>query len=95
MGWASSAKRRRFLKAAVVARDGTRCHWCHVETEDCRMARPTQRTIDHVKARSIGGSSDLSNLVVACLECNGKRGQQNGSPGLISEAQLLELMSAK
>lgn len=32
-------------------------------------------TIDHILARSLGGTNALDNVVLACLECNGNRGR--------------------
>ena len=41
----------------------------------CRCNRAT--TLDHIKARSRGGSSLRSNLIPACVECNHSKGSQD------------------
>lgn len=49
----------------VYERDGHRCRYCG----------STERlSIDHVVPRCRGGRDDASNLVVACLTCNSKKG---------------------
>jgi 5-methylcytosine-specific restriction endonuclease McrA len=40
------------------------CHWC-----GCRITFD-QATVDHVRPRSEGGADDLSNVVIACDDCN-------------------------
>lgn len=46
---------------------GMHCAYC---TIDCSK-RPT---IDHIIPRSKGGNNKLENLVIACFECNNKKG---------------------
>lgn len=41
----------------------------------CRCKRAT--TLDHLRARSRGGSNLRSNLVPACLDCNHDKGSEN------------------
>lgn len=51
-----------------VLRDrGTTCEYCGCDCSD-------DPTIDHVVPFSRGGSSDASNLVVACRPCNSSKG---------------------
>jgi 5-methylcytosine-specific restriction endonuclease McrA len=38
--------------------------------------RPNEATFDHVLPRSLGGTNVKDNLVIACLVCNGRRGNQ-------------------
>jgi 5-methylcytosine-specific restriction endonuclease McrA len=40
------------------------CHWCR-----CRITFD-QATVDHVRPRSEGGVDELSNVVIACDDCN-------------------------
>lgn len=61
-GWIRKAKRR-----AVYARDRHRCVYCN------RSVPESERTLDHVRARSNGGSNAASNLVTACLGCNSSK----------------------
>jgi len=65
-GWASDNKGP--TRASLLARDGCVCQYCG------RRFPPARLTIDHIIPRSRGGSDDWNNLVVACIECNAKKG---------------------
>ena len=65
-----SARPWRRTRAAVLERDGARCHWC---------GQPATH-VDHLVARSEGGSDSPSNLVASCSSCNLKRGAAGGVP---------------
>jgi 5-methylcytosine-specific restriction endonuclease McrA len=56
------------IRDQVLARDGSVCAYCHGET--------TSPHIDHVIPLSRGGSSELTNLVVACPRCNISKGDR-------------------
>lgn len=58
--------------AHVHLRANLRCTWCDRRTVLGR------RHVDHVVPRAEGGSDDLSNLVLACRDCNIRR-----SPGML------------
>ena len=51
------------LRDQLLERDGTCCFYCGLEMEN-------DITIEHLDARSNGGSNRLSNLVLAHGECN-------------------------
>lgn len=55
----------------LAARDGLKCHYCGEDLNTSTLQ------VDHVIPRSKGGSSALSNLVLACPKCNGKKGAQD------------------
>jgi hypothetical protein len=79
--WISKTRRRK-----IYDRDGWKCVWCnsmvgidtytidewhgdqHVVTE-VKLA-----TLDHVVARSAGGSNATNNLITCCMRCNRWRG---------------------
>lgn len=65
-GWASDNKGP--TRASLLVRDGCTCQYCG------RRLPPARLTIDHVIPRSRGGSDDWNNLVVACIECNARKG---------------------
>lgn len=72
-----SHKQTQKTRRALAVRDGgLACHWCGQRLQDDLGGsnRPDFATIDHVVPRSRGGSSDLSNLVLACPGCNSARG---------------------
>lgn len=58
----------RHVRAAVLERDGERCHYCG------RTSGPFH--IDHVLAVANGGTDALDNLVVACKPCNLSKGSK-------------------
>ena len=65
MNWIRPAKRQ-----AIYCRDGDRCCYCLVHTNNC----DERMTLDHVIARELGGTNDAENLVMACLTCNCSKG---------------------
>ena len=57
-------------KDEVRGRAGYRCEYCHIPERYF-----TQRfQIEHIRARCHGGSSDSSNLALACRRCNLHKG---------------------
>lgn len=55
---------------AVVARDGTICHYCRTWIPE------GETTLDHVWPKILGGTNAQRNLVVACWKCNHQLGDQ-------------------
>ena len=60
----SLSKRTRFR---VLTRDRFTCRYCG------RSAPAVVLHIDHIHPASRGGSNDESNLVTACVDCNGSK----------------------
>jgi hypothetical protein len=59
-----SARGKKF-RAAILERDGFRCHWCGGEAT----------SVDYLRALVDGGTAlDESNAVASCLTCNFRRG---------------------
>jgi 5-methylcytosine-specific restriction endonuclease McrA len=74
-------KRRRLshLMERIIERDGGNweCHYCGCPVTgalildyDGGISTPRKANVDHVHPLSKGGSNDISNLVVACDNCN-------------------------
>jgi 5-methylcytosine-specific restriction endonuclease McrA len=63
-------KRRmvRFSRENVYARDSGKCQYC-----GSKVPRP-ESTYDHVTPRSQGGHTKWENIVIACLNCNQRKG---------------------
>lgn len=66
-------------KSALMEAQNHRCAYCQVEVWTLpHMGRPHQKhdcaTIDHFVAMSKGGRRTWSNEIIACLMCNGGRG---------------------
>lgn len=58
----------RFSRENVYTRDHGRCQYC-----DVRVPRH-EATYDHVLPRSRGGLTTWTNIVIACLTCNQRKG---------------------
>jgi 5-methylcytosine-specific restriction endonuclease McrA len=68
------SKRKRKVKAALVARDGLFCCWCKREIYlDVPFSDDRFATIEHMKPIFKGGSSAKNNLALACRLCNNTR----------------------
>lgn len=61
----SGAARKKRRKVRIAKRDGMKCNYC---TRPFR--RLSEATLDHFIPRSKGGSNHISNLVLACNDCN-------------------------
>ena len=60
-------RRWRNLRRWVLARDGGICHLCGLAGAD---------SVDHLVARTHGGTNHLTNLAAAHLACNQRRGDK-------------------
>ena len=58
----------RFSRENVFKRDRGRCQYCQ------KALRRDEATFDHVRPRRQGGQTSWTNLVVACLPCNQRKG---------------------
>jgi len=58
----------KFSRENVYARDRGTCQYC-----DTRVARH-EATYDHVVPRSQGGRTTWTNIVIACVRCNQRKG---------------------
>ncbi|AQX81489.1 hypothetical protein BWO91_17330 [Plantibacter flavus] len=57
------------LRLVVLKRDGYICGYCGNEAT----------TADHIIPKDAGGKDELSNLLAACLSCNGKKSNKVGA----------------
>jgi 5-methylcytosine-specific restriction endonuclease McrA len=62
------AKPVKFSRVNIYARDSYRCQYCG------HKASISELTYDHVIPRSQGGTTDWTNIVSCCYECNRKKG---------------------
>lgn len=58
------------LRQKIIDRDNCICQYCGKELEVSKIQ------IDHIVPYSLGGLTELDNLVVACLGCNRKKGSK-------------------
>ena len=58
-------------KATVRDRAGNRCEYCQRHQDDSPLA-PLQ--IEHVIPKKHGGSDEIENLALACIDCNLHKG---------------------
>lgn len=57
----------------LINRHNGVCHYCFSKTNR-NNGSPRQATKDHVVPRAFGGINNLDNYVLACSECNNRRG---------------------
>ena len=58
----------------LMERDGYECHYCG---RTLQLDGPLYPTKDHIVPRHRGGSNRLGNLVLACQDCNSRKGAEN------------------
>lgn len=68
------------VRAAVIARAGGCCEYCHLST----LGQVATFPIDHVVPRSSGGATVLENLALACPHCNAHKWAHTSAPDPIS-----------
>lgn len=61
----------RAKRSRVRERAGNRCEYCGLHQDDSPLAA---LHIEHVIPKKHGGSDDLSNLALACIDCNLQKG---------------------
>ena len=79
----------RRLRFEVLRRDGHRCYYCGASAPDVRL------TVDHVLPVALGGSSDPSNLVAACEDCNSGKASTSPDEQTVAEVDQLALVFAQ
>lgn len=68
---------RKSLRNRLIRRDGELCHYCEcvmVEPVASAEVMPDTMTLEHIVPQSCGGSNEMTNLVLACSDCNNTRG---------------------
>jgi 5-methylcytosine-specific restriction endonuclease McrA len=58
-------------RAAVRERAGNRCEYCQLHQDDSPLA---VLHVEHIVPRFHGGSDELDNLALACIDCNLHKG---------------------
>jgi 5-methylcytosine-specific restriction endonuclease McrA len=56
----------------LAGRDGWHCVWC-----SCHLGSQRAPTLEHLIPRAQQGSDGQANLLLACAECNGARGDED------------------
>ncbi len=74
-------------KALVRQRAGQRCEYCQLRQEDSPLA---VLHIEHVIPKKHGGSDDLENLALACIDCNLHKNRSRRSWRSVSVDVLLD-----
>lgn len=66
-----NGRKRAYLRGLLIrAQDGICAHCEKPLPAEWEHRSPDEPTLDHVQARSLGGSNDISNLLVKHRECN-------------------------
>lgn len=71
---------RRKAKVKLAKRDGRCCFWCRERFDDLRGV-----SIDHLMPQADFGRNAMSNLVLSCVECNGKRKAKQAPTAVLYE----------
>ncbi|WP_197455027.1 HNH endonuclease [Stieleria varia] len=58
-------------KTIVRERAGHRCEYCRLHQDDSPLAT---LHVEHIVPRKHGGTNDLDNLALACIDCNLHKG---------------------
>jgi 5-methylcytosine-specific restriction endonuclease McrA len=58
-------------KGRVRERAGNRCEYCQLDQDDSPLA---VLHVEHIIPKVLGGSDDLANLALACIDCNLHKG---------------------
>jgi 5-methylcytosine-specific restriction endonuclease McrA len=59
------------IRALVRERAGNRCEYCGLHQDDSPLAA---LHVEHIIPRQHGGTDDVSNLALACMDCNLHKG---------------------
>ncbi|MGV3660666.1 MAG: HNH endonuclease [Prosthecobacter sp.] len=59
------------VRKQVKLRAGFRCEYCQLHQDDSPLA---SLHVEHIRPRKHGGSDDVSNLCLACIDCNLHKG---------------------
>lgn len=62
-----------YIRSRLSEAQNHRCCWCGCMTVEDR-GKKNSSTVEHYVPRSLGGTDDMNNLVMACHDCNNKRG---------------------
>ena len=69
--WATDTAHKHVMRAALILRDGPWCHYCG-DTFSTRKGK--RLTFDHVWPQTFGRVDSDWNIVLACADCNSRRG---------------------
>ncbi len=70
----------KFSRANVYRRDAFTCQYCGVQPGASKL------TFDHVVPRARGGRTEWTNIVTACVPCNGRKGARTPTEARMSLA---------
>lgn len=70
-----NSRRRKKITSFLLERDGNVCHYCkEIMTPNGLERIGTTMTREHVVPLCYGGGSTQDNMVLACNDCNNRRG---------------------
>lgn len=67
------------LRFEILRRDNHACRYCGAASPDVKL------TVDHVVPTALGGSDDPSNLVAACVGCNGGKSSMPADAAMVDD----------
>ncbi|QZD86835.1 HNH endonuclease [Qipengyuania psychrotolerans] len=72
--WNRTSKWKKTMIARLLERDGFSCWLCGLPMTQPPKKHNKRISLEHLKARSEGGTDDLDNLVLCHQHCNGHLG---------------------
>lgn len=72
-----------FTVAEIRERDGNRCHLCRKKVSSKPWPHPLSESLDHVIPLTRGGLHERSNVRIAHLDCNTRKGNRGGNEQLL------------
>jgi 5-methylcytosine-specific restriction endonuclease McrA len=87
-------RRKMSRKLDILERDGPFCYWCERRTDIyAPRDHPLYCTLEHVLARSQGGTHDPDNLRIACRECNNQKDSWAPTPWIKVKEKIHKIKS--
>lgn len=81
------------IMARLMTEKGPNCHWCSVCTTPPPGAggyqEPRCRTRDHIISVAEGGPDTYENSVIACSECNLRRGRETSDKIMLMRLHII------
>lgn len=69
-----ASNERKWLRRTLIKKHSGKCVLCSESVVLKPLDHPRAATIDHIVSVSRGGVDHISNMQLACLECNQKKG---------------------
>lgn len=79
-GHKKKLSRKMKSRVKLLEKQKGKCYWCKKTFNTKTKQGRAELTLDHLLPRSKGGTWSVANLVLACEQCNAKRGNKMTNP---------------